>query len=279
MSTMQWVFTVIILAVVASGLIGCSRRPNSISKEEQTILVRDENGRALTRAEVEIADGTFHFEIVGGESAPPEARRLHEEAREAGGKGDYVSAIDLLNRSSALAPQWPYPVYDRAYTHLLMQNVDLAREDYRRVVDLSPRGYFTAITALDTLERERTGQLPTGTYQAYLSLEWIHDPARRSEAVHKLATQIPQFAPVWKDLADLAENDGDKLRYIETGLAAHPDAETKGILEINKAILLSHKGDRERAVRNLGHLALDPQSTYATEQMAKFTLANITKSH
>jgi hypothetical protein len=46
-------------------------------------------------------------------------------------------------------------------------------------------------------------------------------------------------------------------------------------LQINRALILKRKGDREGAVRVLGGLALDPASTYATEHMAKVTLASI----
>ena len=62
---------------------------------------------------------------------------------------------------------------------------------------------------------------------------------------------------------------------IERGLAANPDGETNGILQVNKALIRERKGDREGAVRLLGELALDPASTYATEHMAKFTFADI----
>jgi hypothetical protein len=42
--------------------------------------------------------------------------RLHKQARQAGGAGDYKKAITLLERASSLAPAWPYPVYDAAFT-------------------------------------------------------------------------------------------------------------------------------------------------------------------
>src|ERR1700685_177920 len=45
---------------------------------------------------------------------PPEATRLHEEARVAGGRGDYDRALELLSRAHSLAPTWPYPLYDAA---------------------------------------------------------------------------------------------------------------------------------------------------------------------
>ena len=79
-----------------------------------------------------------------------------------------------------------------------------------------------------------------------------------------------------KARALLAENDGERLQWIEKGLSASPDAETKGILLINKALLLNKRGEKDAAVKLLGQLALDPQSTFAIEHLAKATLANIT---
>ena len=141
-----------------------------------------------------------------------------------------------------------------------------------------PRGgFFTAITALDALDREGKGDVPAGTYLAYLSLEWMDDPGKKAEAVRQLVKRVPGFAPAWKEQAMQADTDAEKLAAIEKGLAANPDAETKGILLINKALIVDRSGDHEAAVRLLGELALDPASTYATEHLAKVTLANVAK--
>jgi hypothetical protein len=147
---------------------------------------------------------------------------------------------------------------------------------YRKTLELSPRGFFTAITALDTLDREQRGELPAGLYLAYLSLEWMDNPSERADVMRQLAERLPGFAPGMKARALLAENDGERLQWIEKGLSASPDAETKGILLINKALLLNKRGEKDAAVKLLGQLALDPQSTFATEHLAKATLANIT---
>jgi tetratricopeptide (TPR) repeat protein len=221
--------------------------------------------------------GTFRYEIVGSSDVPAEAQASHQEGRRAGAQGDSRKSLVLLKRASSLAPQWPYPVYDTAYTHLLMKDYDAAREYYRETVKLSPRGFFTAITALDTLEREQKGELPTGTYLAYLSLEWIRDSGKRAEAVHDLVKRLPQFAPAWKELASLADQKEERLAAIENGLAANPDSETKGTLQINKALALNTEGDKQGAVLLLAKLILDPNSTLGTEHLAKFSLANIVK--
>ncbi len=96
--------------------------------------------------------------------------------------------------------------------------------------------------------------------------------------MRQLVKSVPQFAPAWKELASiLPDGDPNLLATIEKGLAADPDAETKGILQINKALVLNGQGNHESAIRLLGELALDPKSTYATEQMAKVSLAMLAK--
>lgn len=112
---------------------------------------------------------------------------------------------------------------------------------------------------------------------AYLSLEWMDDPGKKAETVSQLIKRVPSFAPAWKEQAMQADVDAEKLAAIEKGLAANPDGETKGILLINKALIMDRGGDHEGAVRLLGELALDPASTYATEHLAKVTLANVAK--
>jgi hypothetical protein len=130
---------------------------------------------------------------------------------------------------------------------------------------------------LDALERESKGDLPAGTYLAYLSLEWMDDAGRKAEAIRHLVKRVPGFAPAWKEQAMHVESDAEKLAAIEKGLAANPDGETKGILMINKALIRDQSGAHDGAVRLLGELALDPASTYATEHLAKVTLANVAK--
>jgi tetratricopeptide (TPR) repeat protein len=247
-------------------------------KEEPVIVFRGPDGRRVTLEELRGVTGTFRFEMVGRNAVPPEAEFLHQQARQAGGAGDYEKALTLLEQASNRAPRWPYPVYDMAFTYLLMKDLPNARTYYRKTVELAPRGFFTAITALDSLTREEQGELSAGTYLAYLSLEWMDDVQEKAAAVQQLVQRVPGFAPGWKELADLADDDAERLSAIERGLAANPDAETKGILQINKALILHRQGDHKGAVSLLGELALDPGSTSATEHMAKVTLANIAKN-
>jgi tetratricopeptide (TPR) repeat protein len=241
------------------------------------VILRAADGRTLTMTDLQGLTGTFQYEILGSSNVPVEAESLHRQARQAGGAGDFKKAIGLLERASSLAPAWPYPVYDMAFTYLLMKDAENARKHYRKTVELAPRGFFTALTALDALDREAKGDLPAGTYLAYLSLEWMDNPGQKADVVRQLVKRVPGFAPAWKEQAMRANADAEELDAIEKGLAVNPDGETKGILLINKALIMDRGGDHEAAVRLLGELALDPASTYATEHLAKVTLANIAK--
>jgi hypothetical protein len=50
-------------------------------------------------------------------------------------------------------------VYDRAYTHLLMENSDAALAGYRKTSEMAPRGFFMTLTAVHTLEAADLGGL------------------------------------------------------------------------------------------------------------------------
>jgi tetratricopeptide (TPR) repeat protein len=268
----------LLLPTILAASSGCPRDPGETQRASSAVIVRDAQGRTRTMDDLRGLSGSFSYELVGKSNVPAEAGALHQQARQAGEAGDYPKALTLLDRASALAPRWPYPVYDKAFTYLLMKDPANARKNYRKTVELAPRGFFTAITALDTLDREAKGDLPADTYLAYQFLEWIHKPEEKAQWVRKLVERTPGFAPAWKELADLSDDPAERLTAIEKGLATHPDAETKGALQINKALLLEHKGDHAGAVRLLGELALDPASTFATEQLAKVALANVEKN-
>ena len=254
---------------------GCVQGDADKGTETEMIVFRSADGRVLTLDDLQEADGTIQYEILGSYDVPEEALELRRRAREAGSNGDFDGSLTLLNKASELAPEWPYPIYDRAFTRLLMQDFDSARADYQHVVDLASRGFFTAITALNTLNREKRGELPVGTYLSYVSLEWIDDPLERGKAIQNMVDSVPNFAPAWKELANIAERDNDQLAAIERGLAASPDAQTEGVLLVNKALALNRSGNHESAVRILGELALDPDSPSDVERIAKLSLAQI----
>ena len=247
------------------------------------IVFKDKEGRILTAGDLTNLSGSVSWEISAswgggdGKSIPAEARRLHEQGRTFGAKGEHAKAAAAFEQAGRLAPVWPFPIYDLAYTHLLEGKSEQALANYLRVDKLEPRGFFTTKTAIWTLEREQSGQFDRGTYLAYLSIEWTEDEAKKIEIARKLVEKFPGFAPAWKEVGLAAENSDEALRCYERGLSANPDPETYGMLQINKAIRLANAGKREEAVAILGELALDPKSSLAASQMAKTMLANFIK--
>ena len=259
------------LAVASLAAGGCKRALAPTSN----IVFRAADGRTLTLDELESAGGPIKYAILGDEDVSADARSLHERGRQAGGSGDYKKAVALLTQASKLAPRCRIRV-PRSGVHAP------PHEGLRRRADrLSGDGGAGAARILhrDHLRRparaREEGELPVGTCLAYSLLESVDDPADQAKQLRELVGRVPRLAPAWKDLAHLTEDPTKKLALIEKGLAAQPDAETRGMLQINKALLLHGKDERDHAsaIRALGELALDPRSTYATAELAKVSLA------
>ena len=241
----------------------------------ERLVFQDAAGRVLTTQDLDAFTGQVDWEIKGGHTVPTEAVRLHEEARAAGARGEYDRALVLLDAAHALAPGWPYPVYDAAFTYLLQGDTDTAERCYAQVDRLAPRGFFTCKTTLDSLRRERAGELPEGFCKGFAALESLDDLPRKKAILDSIVARFPGFAPAWKELATLLDDPGDRLRAIDSGLEAEPDPETRGMLLLNKALTLHQRGEHGAAIAMLGDLALDPASTLTTETLAKATLARV----
>jgi tetratricopeptide (TPR) repeat protein len=268
-----WFAAVAALACVACK--GSERAP--VPSEKPRLVYKDDTGRELTTRDLEGTSGTVNWEIVGADDVPAEAMRLHDEARAAGGRGEYDRALELLDRARKLAPRWPYPAYDAAYTYELMGDPVRAEALYLEVDQLAPRGFFTCKTSLDCLRRERAGAVPKGFCKTYAMIEFL-EPAAKKSALEGVVAELPSYAPAWQQLSTLLDEEGGDdamLHAIEQGLKGNPDGETRGMLLINKALILDRRGDRDGAIQILGALALEPSSTLATETLAKATLAQV----
>ena len=231
----------------------------------------------LCAAAVSIASGGLTRlekppQSTGNAMVPDAAKTLHEKGREAGQRGDLSEALALFTKAAELAPQWPYPVYDRAFTQLQARNTAAALADYRRTLELSPRGFFTAHVAVDALRREQEGELPAGFYLAYSMLQFMPDGQRRP-IIAQLVEKFPGFAPAWLDFAKFASAPAERLERLEAGLRARPDPETKGMLRLNQALTLHDLGQDPEATLIIGELAADPNSPPAVEAWAKALLA------
>lgn len=144
--------------------------------ESSSIVFTDSSGKQISKEELSKSTGKFDFQIYGAEGVPEIAKQLHNQARTFGQMGDHSKAIETLLKAHELAPKWPYPLYDLAYTYLIQDDSENALKYYRLTDELAPRGFFTSKTALFTLEKEKKGEYPSGIYQLYMSLEWIDDP-------------------------------------------------------------------------------------------------------
>jgi tetratricopeptide (TPR) repeat protein len=200
------------------------------------------------------------------------AKALHEKGRQAGQRGDLPEAISLFTRAAELAPAWPYPIYDRAFAYLQTRNAAAALADYRRALELSPRGFFTARVAVDALQREQAGELPGGFYLAFAMLEFMPESQKR-QVIPQLVQKFPQFAPAWLEFAKLASDPQERLGRIESGLRAQPDLETRGMLRLNMALTLRQIGHDAAANAIIQQVASDPSSSMAVESWAKLLLA------
>lgn len=251
----------------------------SASSMSQDFIYKDpESGRVLTVDDLKLAEGEIQWEIPSERPVPEDAKALHQMGRSAGQSGDYSSALSYFDKASKLAPDWPYPLYDAAFTYLLMGDFENAFAHYRRVDEMAPRGFFTVKTAVDVLRKEETGELPQGIYLHFVGIEGETDPKKEYELLTALTERFPDFAPAWQKLADLEDDDRKKLAAINKGLDASPDPETKGFLLVNKAIIFANSGDQEGAIGLLGPMILDPMSPRDIEAIAKQTLAMILDS-
>jgi tetratricopeptide (TPR) repeat protein len=241
------------------------------------LVFRDAHGRELTFKDLAGVTGHIDWSIVGSEKVPQRARELHELGRRAGEVGDYDKALVLFKQARQEAPQWPFPAYDSAYTSLLKGDLDQAERDYAVVEKLSPRGFFTAKAEMDCIQRERAREFVPGTCRLYVMVVEMTDPSEKHAALERLLRESPSLATAWREFALLLQEDDAKLTAIEKGLSCRPDGDTQGILLINKALILDRQKKHDEAIRILGELALDPQSTLMTEQLAKASLANLLK--
>ena len=241
------------------------------------LVFKDAAGRELTSDQLKGISGSVQWELIGAHAIPAEASRLHSEARTAGERGDYALTLTLLDQAHRLAPNWPYPIYDKAFTYLLQGDSIRAEEHYAEVDRLAPRGFFTAKTSLDCLRRERAGMVPPGFCQSFVTLEWMDDKVKKRAILESIVEKFPAFPAAWKELSSLLDDDNARLLAITQGLEHDPDPDTKGVLLINRAMFLHHRGDRDSAIAILGELALDPQSTLGVEMMAKAMLAQVVR--
>jgi len=239
-----------------------------------TVVFTDSEGRTPSPEELPRARRTIRWGIRFDGRINPEAERLHEEGRAAGAKGEFDRAIALLTQASELNPDWPYPIYDRAFSHLLKQEFELARVDYRKVLELSPKGFFMAAQTLDMLEREAAGEFPEGLSIGLATLPDMPEEQRRSIA-DQLVQKFPSCPAGWQAHANFVNDSAPRLEAIDHGLAARPDPDTRGFLLVNKALVLANLGKVDPAVEILKPLTESIGDSISAHAAAYVALAMI----
>jgi tetratricopeptide (TPR) repeat protein len=238
------------------------------------VVFVDEDGQTLTPEELHKARGTVKWEMRSVHLPHPDAGRLRDEGRAAGERGDHAEAIGLFTQAAELDPKWPAPVYDRAFTHLLEQDFDAALADYRKTLDLAPRGYFVAAQAADMLAREAAGEFPPGLYASFALLE--HMPREEKQSIlEQLVRKFPSHAPAWEAHANFVTDPAELLAAVEQGLGACPDPYTLGMLLVRKAFALNGLKRTEEAVEILQRLIASPGELLSTHAVAYLALAMI----
>ncbi len=267
----------VILGIMSSCKNGEKTEKNAESINNTRIEFTDSNGNKISKEELATSTGIFDYEIYGIKGVSDLAKSLHNQARQFGQIGDYKNAIEKLTQANKEAPNWPYPLYDLAYTYLLQDDYENALKYYQLTDKMAPKGFYTSKTALHTLERERKGELKKGLYKSYLSLEWINNPTEKKEMIKLLVGKFPSFAPAWKDYSSLLEGK-ERLNAIEKGLEENPDTETNGMLLIKKALVVNENGNFKEASELLTGVIFDTNSTFSNIEMAKFVLNNLTEN-
>jgi tetratricopeptide (TPR) repeat protein len=234
----------------------------------------DEHGQTLTPEELQRHSGRVRWEMRGGHTPHPDAARLHQEGRAAGERGDHGEAISLFTQAAGLDPTWAYPVYDRAFAHLLAQDFDAALADYQKTLELSPRGFFTAAQAADLLAREKAGEFPPGLYANFARME--HMPREPKRVIlEQVVQKFPTHAPAWEALANLIEDPAESLAAVEQGLGASPDSCTLGMLLVRKAVALDRLDRTQEALEILQRLVESPGELHSTHAAAYLALAAV----
>ena len=197
-----------------------------------------------------------------------DAQTLHQQGRQAGEQGDLALALQFFQKAHEADPEWPYPLYDMAFTYLLQDEVEKAYEYYKKVDERAPKGFFTVKTALWTLEREQNGDYAKGLYTAYTKLEWIPENQRLS-VLQQMLDRYPSFTPAYKSMINLFNDPDKRLELINAGLAQDADDETYCTLVVHKALIWKYGGHPADAESLLKNLLNSPRCTSAGKAMAE----------
>lgn len=268
----------ILLLFIMLITVACNNTTNNKNNEieEDKIVFSNNNGNIIK--ESDLSEMTVvNFKVMNDKNVDKEAIDLHNQARVLGQEGNYDEAIVKLKRAIEIQPDWAYPPYDLAFTYLLKGDSEKALYYYNLTDSLGPQGFFTAKTAIYSLEGEKNGKFPKGIYLAYMQIEWAAETSKKLEIAKAITEKVPNYAPAWKELSNLLEDNSERLSAIEKGLENQPDAETKGLLIINKALVMGEQKKEKEAIDLLGNLIFSEDATTSNKALAKLALKSITE--
>lgn len=279
LSVQTLAIAVLVLILILS-LVYVFRFSKKHGPEQSRLVIYDGAGRALQSNDLSGLTGTFRWEIHGSgdKPIPARAQELLKMGQQAGSNGQAEQALLFFARAHEAAPDWPYPLYESAYTHVLSGELTEAEHDYSKVEKLAPRGFFTYQAEVGCVRRELAAEFPAGTCKAYLVLADMPNSPDKRALLEALLGQAPSFAPAWEKLSLLVEDDPEKLRLVEKGLSCHPDLQTRGSLLISKALVLQRQGRQEEAILILEQLASDTNSPEDVELKSTFVLDSIRRN-
>ena len=172
-----------------------------------------------------------------------------------------------------MVPDWPYPVYDDAWSYLLEGRLQEAHDAYAKVNQMVPRGFFTALTAEDVLARScgaRRRRASTSN-----RCVWSGSRVTRNAGVcfEILTESAPEMAlPVWQ-LSKLEEDPNDRVSRIAAALELSADRQSRQMMAIDLAISHDLQGQTDEARELLKGLLDDPDLTLQAEAVGRMVLA------
>lgn len=260
--------------LILSSVLFISLKLNS---QDTTIVYQDSIGNKISIDDLGEVAGNFTWENQSNLNIPEEAKILHQEARKLGSQGNFKKGTKKLLKAHKLAPQWAYPIYDLAYNYLLQEDFENALKYYDLTNKIEPKGFFTSKTASWSLKKEQEGVFNKGLYLAYLQHEWMQNDDEKIQLANMIIDKFPNYAPAWKLLGNLLSDNKARLEAIEKALSLDIDEETKGNVIINKALVMNLEGQSQEAIKLLGKLIFEEDTTSSNIQMAKAVISFIVK--
>jgi tetratricopeptide (TPR) repeat protein len=195
------------------------------------------------------------------DSVPAEARALHEKGRALGAKGSYDEALAVLAQAQDLAPDWPHPTYDMAFSWLLKGDTAQALLHYEKVESMVPdKFFFTNQTAVWCLRGERDGRFHPGSFLAFSMIEWESDREKKLGLARAVVAKSPDHAPAWLFLAQHSKDETEKADAMACCLAMDADPITRDTARFIHANNLVSAGKQDEAFTIIRALASAPDT-------------------